>query len=109
MGSSGAGGDGGVVMHGPLALVWHSSGWPIDFTRTVIVGGRNVAVRQGVGPGPAGGGMDIAQPAITKGGDDIGTGCPMIFTRGLGAVGLACPPCGHSTVTVIVRRNPGML
>ena len=30
-------------MAGPVALVWHSSGWPMDFTRTVMLGGRKVA------------------------------------------------------------------
>ena len=63
----------------------------MDLTRTVIEGGRKVAVIQGVGPGPAGGGTAMTQPAIINGGEDMGTGVPMIFTRGLGAVGLACP------------------
>ena len=88
-GRKGAGGDGGVVIAGPAMLVWHSSGWPIDFTRSVMVGGRNVAEMQGVGPGPAGGGMVNGQPATTNGAADMGTGCPMILTRGLGVVGLA--------------------
>lgn len=79
-------------MHGPVALDWHSSGCPIDLTRTVMVGGKKVAEIQGVGPGPAGGGTAIAHPATINGGEDIGTGVPMILTRGLGAVGLACPP-----------------
>jgi len=73
-------------------LVWQSRGWPIDLTRIVIVGGKKVAEIHGVGPGPAGGGMVIGQPATIKGGADIGTGVPIIFKRGFGAVGLACPP-----------------
>ncbi|MBE0481491.1 MAG: hypothetical protein IBX68_11000 [Dehalococcoidia bacterium] len=95
-------------MAGPVALVWHSSGWPIDFTRRVMVGGRNTAEIQGVGPGPAGGGTVIAQPATIKGGEDIGTGVPIILTRGLGAVGLAWPPCAQVTTQVMVSRKPGI-
>jgi hypothetical protein len=49
-------------------------------------------VIQGVGPGPAGGGMTIAQPATMKGTADMGTGVPMILTRGFGAAGFAWPP-----------------
>lgn len=107
-GNNGAGGEGGVVTAGPVMLLMHNSGCPIDLTRSVIEGGRKVAVRHGVGPGPAGGAIDIGQPATTNGGADIGTGVPMIFTRGLGAVGLACPPCAQVTVQVIVNKNPGM-
>jgi hypothetical protein len=59
---------------------------------------------QGVGPGPAGGGITIGQPATINGGDDMGTGVPMILTRGLGAVGLACPPCAHVTTQLIVNK-----
>jgi hypothetical protein len=80
----------------------------MDFTLIVMVGGRNVAMMHGVGPGPAGGGMAMAQPAIMKGGEDIGTGVPMIFTRGFGAVGFAWPPCAHVTTQLIVSRNPGI-
>jgi hypothetical protein len=85
-------------------LVWQSKGWPIDFTLTVIVGGRNVAVMHGVGPGPAGGGTAIAQPAIIKGAEAIGTGVPLSFTRGFGEVGVACPPCMHITTQLMVNR-----
>lgn len=74
----------------------------------VIVGGRNIAEMQGVGPGPAGGGTTIAHPAIMNGGDDIGTGVPISFTRGFGAVGFAMPPCIQVTTQLIVRRNPGI-
>ena len=80
-----------MVIAGPVALDRQSSGCPVDFTRIVMVGGRNVAEIHGVGPGPAGGGIAITQPAITNGGEDIGTGVPMTFTRGLGVVGFACP------------------
>ena len=62
----------------------------------------------GVGPGPAGGGIAIGQPATIYGGADMGTGTPSIFTRGLGAVGLAGPACTHITTQFIVRRKPGI-
>jgi hypothetical protein len=48
-----------------------------------------MAEMQGVGPGPAGGGITIGQPATMKGGADMGTGVPMILTLGLGAVAFA--------------------
>ena len=97
-----------MVIAGPVMLVWHKSGCPIDLTRIVIVGGKKTAEMQGVGPGPAGGGIAIAQPATINGGEDIGTGVPMILTRGLGAAGLACPPWAHVTTQFIVSRNPGI-
>jgi hypothetical protein len=75
-----------------VVLLWQSRPWPMDFTRIVAVGGRKLAVIQGVGPGPAGGGMTIAQPATMKGTADMGTGVPMILTRGFGAAGFAWPP-----------------
>ncbi len=76
----------------------------MDLTRTVKVGGRNMAEMQGVGPGPAGGGTAMAQPAIMNGGADMGTGVPESLTLGLGAVGLAEPPWGHMTTQLMVRR-----
>lgn len=106
-GINGAGGEGGVVTIGPVMLVWHNRGWLIDLTRTVMVGGRKVAVRHGVGPGPAGGGMTIGHPATTNGGADIGTGTPESFTRGLGAVGLAMPPWAHVTTQLMLSKKPG--
>jgi len=95
-------------MAGLVMLDTQSSGCPIDFTLSVMVGGKNVAEIQGVGPGPAGGGTTIAQPATTKGGEDMGTGVPMIFTRGLGAVGFACPPWAQVTTQLIVNKKPGI-
>jgi hypothetical protein len=103
-GKSGSGGAGGVLIQGPVMLLWHNSPWPIDLTRTVAVGGMKVAEMQGVGPGPAGGGTAMAQPAIRKGGADIGTGVPLILTRGLGAVGLACPPWAQVTTQDMVSK-----
>ena len=85
------------MIAGPVMLVMHNSGWPIEVTRTVIVPGRKVAEAQGVGPGPAGGGTTIAQPMTVNGADGIGIGVPMIITRGLGVVGMACPPCMQVT------------
>lgn len=79
-------------MQGAVLLDMQSSGSPIDLTRVVAVGGRNVAVIQGVAPGPAGGGIVMLHPDTTKGGGESGIGVPMILTRGLGATGLACPP-----------------
>jgi len=108
IGNSGTGGEGGVVMQGPVMLLWQSKGWPIDFTRNVIEGGTKFAIRQGVGPGPAGGGIDIAQPTIANGADEMGTGVPMIFTRGFGVVGLAWPPWAHVTTQFMFNKNPGI-
>jgi hypothetical protein len=96
------------VIAGPVILVWHKSGMPIDLTRKVMVGGKNAAEMHGVGPGPAGGGMVIEHPAIIKGTADIGTGVPIILTRGLGAAGLACPPCAQVTTQFIVNKKPGI-
>jgi hypothetical protein len=95
-------------MAGPVMLVWHSKPWPIDLTRKVAVGGKKVAEMQGVGPGPASGGMTMGQPATMNGGADIGTGVPIIRTRGLGATGLACPPWAHVTTQLMVSRKPGI-
>lgn len=61
-------------------------------TRIVIVGVKKVAIRQGVGPGPARGGIVMGQPTIVNGGAEIGTGVLMILTLGFGDNGLACPP-----------------
>jgi hypothetical protein len=107
-GINGKGGAGGILIAGPVMLVTHNSGWPIDFTRTVSVGGRKVAVMQGVGPGPAGGGTAIAQPATMNGAEATGTGVPIILTRGLGAVGWAWPPCMQVTTQFIVNKSPGI-
>jgi hypothetical protein len=73
-----------------------------------MVGGKKAAVRHGVGPGPAGGGIVIGQPAIMNGADDMGTGTPIILTRGFGTVGFACPPWGQVTTQVIVSKKPGI-
>ena len=91
-------------MHIPVMLASKSKGCPPDFTRRVMVGGKNVAEMHGVGPGPAGGGTTIAQPDTINGGLLIGTGVPIILTRGLGVIGLAGPPCIHITTQFIVNK-----
>jgi hypothetical protein len=91
-------------MQGAVVLDMHNSGCPIDLTRVVAVGGRNVAVMQGVGPGPGGGGIVIGHPETTKGGGESGIGVPMILTRGLGAVGLACPPWTQVTTQFMFSK-----
>jgi hypothetical protein len=48
-----------------------------------------------------------AQPAIAYGAEIVATGIPETITTGLGAVGIACPPCEHSTVAPIWRIGPG--
>ena len=66
-----------MLITGPVVLVWHSSGCPMDVTLTVIDPGTKLAEMQGVGPGPAGGGITMAHPVIIKGADDTGTGVPI--------------------------------
>jgi hypothetical protein len=108
-GSNGTGGDGGVVMAGPVMLVWHSRPCPIDLTRRVMVGGKKVAEMQGVGPGPAGGGIFIWQSGkIVTGGADIGIGWPMSLTRGLGTMSLTVPPCAHLIWAAMFNKKPGI-
>ena len=76
-----------------------TSGWPPDFTRTVPT--DQVAVVHG--PVPAFGG-GFAQPEIVQGGDRATVALPPTFTRGLGVVGEACPPCAHITVAPCSTR-----
>jgi hypothetical protein len=80
----------------------------MDVTLTVIVPGENTPEIQGVGPGPAGGGTVMAHPEIIKGADDTGMGTPPSKTRGLGAEGVACPPCTHVTTQLIFNKKPGI-
>jgi len=86
--------------------VWQTRGRFIDFTRAVCVGGIQGALTHG--PRFTGGG-GLAQPAINTGGADMGTGTPMIFTRGLGAAKFTFPPCEHKTTADIVNKKPGIL
>jgi len=92
------------VIAGAVMLDVQRSGCPIERTRTVPVGGKKLAEMQGVGPGPAGGGTVMLQPLTTKMPALIGTGTPMTFTRGLGIIGLACPPWAQVTTQFIVNR-----
>src|SRR5689334_4222943 len=85
--------------------VWQTSPWPKLLTRTVCVGGIQLAVTHG--PLATGGGGK-AQPAISSGGALIGTGVPIILTRTLGAEKLALPPWAHSTTALIVNSIPGI-
>jgi hypothetical protein len=46
--------------------------------------------------GGMGGGAN-GQPATTHGAETVAVGMPITRTRGLGADGVACPPCAHIT------------
>ncbi|WP_394840101.1 hypothetical protein LVJ94_24760 [Pendulispora rubella] len=70
------------------------SGIPPLVTRTADV--VHIAVTHGPLPPKAGGGS--AQPATVYGGARVTTGCPLTSTRGVVAVGCACPPCMQKTV-----------
>lgn len=74
-------------------LLCTTNGCPFDRTRVVPL--DHSAVTHG--PLPLGGGGS-AQPATTYGGVINTVGMPFTSTRGLGAVGWACPPCEHRTV-----------
>jgi len=105
----------GVMTVGPVELLKQSSPCPMDFTRIVNVGGRNVDMIHGEPPGGIGtGGTDVVipaaiHPAMGHGGDGMGTGTPITLTRGLGAVALALPPCEQITTADIVSKNPGIV
>src|SRR4051794_4472139 len=79
-----------------------TSGWPLEVTR--VVPRIHCAVTQG--------GMEAAgmpgQPATVQGAEITAEGMPLSVTRGLGAVGIAWPPCMQSTVAPCCMRKPGM-
>lgn len=79
-----------------------ATGCPIEVTR--IAPTTHSAVTQG--PLPAGGMK--AQPATTYGVAIVAIGMPVTVTRGLGAVGMACPPCEQRTVAPMCKIGPGM-
>src|SRR5579864_2821792 len=83
-----------------------TSGWPFESTRVEPETGIHVAFTQGPLP-PGGGGK--AQPATMYGPATVTVGSPLTVTRGLGTVGVACPPCAHITVAPTCTRNPGIL
>src|SRR5260221_14282273 len=85
--------------------VWQTSGKLFDLTRAVWETGIHGALTHG--PLATGGGGN-GQPAINTGGADMGTGTPMILTRGLGAAKFTLPPCAHKTTADIVNRKPGI-
>ena len=74
-------------------LLCTTSGCPFDRTRVVPL------VHCAVTHGPfAVGGGGSAQPATTDGAVISTVAWPLTSTRGLGAVGCACPACEHNTV-----------
>src|SRR5208283_526316 len=79
-----------------------TTGWPIEVTRTAPT--VHCAVTQG--PLPAGGAN--AHPATAYGAAIVVIGMPMTSTRGLGAVGMACPPCEHITSAPTCKIGPGI-
>jgi hypothetical protein len=73
-------------------LLCTTSGCPSESTR--VVPESHWPVTQG--PFAVGGGGN-AQPAMTQGEEMSTLGAPLSMTRGLGTVGVACPPWEHST------------
>ena len=69
-----------------------ASGCPCETTRTA----PTIHCPVTHGPLPAGG--TKAHPATAYGAAMVATGMPETSTTGLGAVGIACPPCEQSTV-----------
>src|SRR5215472_6666920 len=67
-----------------------TSGCPIEVTRSVPI------THWPVTQGGTGGGTP-GQPATTHGVVINAVGIPITSTRGLGAGGVACPPCRHMT------------
>src|SRR5580693_1892294 len=80
-----------------------ATGWPSDITCTAPT--IHCAVTHG--PFPAGG--TNAQPATVHGAAMVAIGMPETMTRGLGTVGIACPPCAHITVAPMCRIGAGIL
>lgn len=72
-----------------------ASGCPDEVTRTAPT--THCPVTQG--PLPAGG--TKAHPATVYGAEIVATGIPDTVTIGLGAVGIAWPPCAHVTTAPI--------
>jgi hypothetical protein len=68
-----------------------TTGWPIEVTRTVPT--THWAVTHGPGAGGTSG-----HPATMYGPAIVAIGIPITDTRGLGADGIACPPCAQVTV-----------
>src|SRR5512143_2766671 len=80
-----------------------TSGWPSDATRTAPT------IHWPVTHGPFPPGVTNGHPATTYGAAIVATGIPDTNTCGLGAVGIACPPCEHMTVAPRCRIGAGML
>ena len=49
------------------------------------------------------------QPATVYGAVIVTVGCPLTSTRGLGAVGIALPPCAQITEAPRWRSGPGIV
>ena len=81
----------------------NTSGWPLEVTRVAAT--THCAVTQGTGEPLTLNG----QPAMVYGALITTVGCPLTSTRGLGAVGMAEPPCAHSTVAPRCKSGPGMV
>jgi len=82
--------------------VMMATGCPIEVT--LIAPTTHWAVTQG--PLPAGGAN--AHPATAYGAAIVAIGMPVSVTRGLGAVGMAFPPCEQRTVAPVCKIGPGM-
>jgi len=83
----------GVPVGAQIAwLLCTTNGCPLDKTRVDPL--THCAVTHG--PLAVGGGGKV-QPATTYGAVISTVGCPLTVTRGLGAVGVACPACEQST------------
>ena len=74
-------------------LSCNNTGCPLEVTRVAAL--TNCAVTQG--PLAAAGGGNV-QPAIAYVVGSVTIGWPLTNTRGLGAVGVACPAWEHKTV-----------
>src|SRR5215207_4730619 len=81
--------------------VWIATGCPMASTR--IAPTTHCPVTHG--PPDTGGN---GQPATTYGAAMVATGWPLTSTRATGAVGIAWPPCAHSTVAPKWRIGPGI-
>ena len=79
-----------------------TTGWPIEVTRTAPM--IHCAVAHG--PLPAGGAN--AHPATMYGAAIVAIGIALTSTRGLGAVGIACPPWAHVTTAPMCKIGPGI-
>jgi hypothetical protein len=88
-----------------------TSGWPIDLTRAVPLGGSQFPEIHGQGtgtPSDCGVGIWNGQAVIMTGAAIMGTGWPITLTRGFGVIGAALPMWVQVTVELTVARKPGI-